>query len=197
MLLSVMRSSARVAKLVPSCRAMSFWRKDPFTDMRSMIQQLEEQAHHFESMMKHSKLPSVNSMIPSSISNVFSGDWTNSNSDSLRKKMGVSRRGDDDGEFCIEVDITDIPPENVKVSLKSRVLTIDAKVEEERNGMKWRREVYQELTVPDDVDVEKLSSCLENDGQTLRIEAPRARSEPKRIEISRDGSVDDSSKQAS
>lgn len=69
-------------------------------------------------------------------------------------------------------------PENVKVSINDRIITIKAKGEFQSNGSKSVREHTLSYTLPDEVDPEKVRTYLA-DGY-LTIEAPLPPVEPKK-----------------
>jgi HSP20 family molecular chaperone IbpA len=64
-------------------------------------------------------------------------------------------------------------PENVKVSLKDRLMTVEAKQEQKSDDGNTRlyQEVSRVFTLPDEVDAKDVKSVLNPDG-VLTIEAP-------------------------
>lgn len=74
--------------------------------------------------------------------------------------------------------VTGIEPENVKVTIEDKMITIKARGESESNGSKSIREHTLSYTLPDEVDPEKVRTYLA-DGY-LTIEAPLPPVEPRR-----------------
>lgn len=74
--------------------------------------------------------------------------------------------------------VTGIEPENVKVTIEDKTITIKARGESESNGSKSIREHTLSYTLPDEVDPEKVRTYLA-DGY-LTIEAPLPPVEPRR-----------------
>jgi len=89
--------------------------------------------------------------------------------------------------YRINIDVSGFKPEDIKVSLKDRVLTIDAKMEQKsEDGSRLYQEMSRMYTLPANVEVNNLKSLLSNDG-VLAIEAPISGEveQPKEIPISR------------
>ncbi|CAG7730719.1 unnamed protein product [Allacma fusca] len=87
-------------------------------------------------------------------------------------KSEVVTEGDQQ-KYCLNVRVGNFSPENVKISLKDRVMTIEAKTEEKSED--GNRRVYQEVsrqfTLPENVDLKEVKSILTPEG-VLKIEAP-------------------------
>ena len=64
-------------------------------------------------------------------------------------------------------------PENVKVSLKDRVMTVEAKNEQksEDGNSRFYQEVSRSFTLPENIDLKEVRSVLTPEG-VLKIEAP-------------------------
>jgi len=96
--------------------------------------------------------------------------------------------GDNGGKYILKMDVgADFNPENVKVSLKDRVLTVEAKFEQKSDD--GRSRMYQEMsrsfTLPENVKLDEVKSLLTPEG-ILTIEAPLPQVEapkPKQIPI--------------
>jgi HSP20 family molecular chaperone IbpA len=91
-------------------------------------------------------------------------------------------------KYTLNIDVGQhFDPENVKVSLKDRVLSIEAKGEykSEDGHVRVYQEVQRQFTLPEGVDTKELKSILTPEG-ILRIEAPLPeppKLEPKEIPI--------------
>jgi len=96
---------------------------------------------------------------------------------------GESTKG---GKYTVKMDLgKDFNPENVKVSLKDRVLTIEAKHEYKSEDGKSRmyQEFFRSFTLPQNVKVEEVKSLFTPEGELL-VEAPLPQVEaPKPKEI--------------
>jgi len=96
--------------------------------------------------------------------------------------------GEHGGKYVVRMDMgKKFNPDNVKISLKDRVLTIDAKFEHKSDDGNSR--VYQEttrsFTLPEHVRVEEVKSLFTPEGELI-IEAPLQQVEapkPKEIPI--------------
>ena len=73
--------------------------------------------------------------------------------------------------FEISFDVKDYDPNEISVTVKDDTLMIEAKHMETRDGGRSVREFNRKVAVPKDVDVDKLSSTLSNDG-ILTVQAP-------------------------
>lgn len=73
--------------------------------------------------------------------------------------------------YKLAFNFANAKPENVKVTLKGRILTVSGKSETVTEMSKSSHEVAVEYELPDDVDLDALESCLSLDG-ILTIEAP-------------------------
>ncbi|CAG7719130.1 unnamed protein product [Allacma fusca] len=94
-------------------------------------------------------------------------------------------------KYTLNVNVGEqFKPEDVKISLKDRLLTIEAKGEvvSEDGSSRVYQEISRRFTLPDNIDVKELKSVLSPEG-ILRIEAPlpqegAVKVEPKEIPIS-------------
>jgi HSP20 family molecular chaperone IbpA len=76
-------------------------------------------------------------------------------------------------KFKLNVPVGNFSPEDVKVSLKDWVMTIEAKTEQktEDGCARSYREVSRKFTLPRNLDMKEVTSILTPDG-ILKIEAP-------------------------
>jgi len=79
----------------------------------------------------------------------------------------------DKKKYYLNVPVGRFRPENVKVSVKDRVMTVEAKVEEKSEDGKRRfyQEVSRQFTLPENVDLKEVKSLLTPEG-VLKVEAP-------------------------
>lgn len=102
---------------------------------------------------------------------------------------GETKVGENGGKYVVKMELgKDFNPENVKVSLKDRVLTIEAKFEQksEDGNSRIYQEICKSFTLPEMVKVEEVKSLFTPEGDLL-IEAPLPEVEapkPKEIPIS-------------
>jgi HSP20 family molecular chaperone IbpA len=106
----------------------------------------------------------------------------------MHRSMPLEAVDDTGNSYKINMDVSGFKPEDIKVSLKDRVLTIEAKMEQKsEDGSRLYQEVSKMYNLPDNVELENLKSLLTNDG-VLAIEAPltvRAEEKPKELPINR------------
>ncbi|WKX99851.1 hypothetical protein Q1695_014601 [Nippostrongylus brasiliensis] len=81
---------------------------------------------------------------------------------------------DDESKLALSMDVSKFKPEELKVNLEGRTLTIEGKQEvKDDNGYSMRSFVRQ-WTLPEEVDIEQVRSHLTENGQ-LSIEAPKTK----------------------
>lgn len=91
------------------------------------------------------------------------------------------------------MDLAGFKPENVQVSLKENVITVNAKMDEQsEDGLqRFSQSISQSYTLPENVELDKLKSVLSDEGM-LNIEGPikggQAKEGPKEIPIQRNDS---------
>jgi HSP20 family molecular chaperone IbpA len=106
----------------------------------------------------------------------------------MHRSMPIEAIDNTGNSYKMNIDVSGFKPEDIKVSLKDRVLTIEAKMEQKsEDGSRLYQEVSKTYTLPDNVELENLKSLLTNDG-VLAIEAPLAiqdEMKPKEIPINR------------
>ncbi|KAK5983956.1 SHSP domain-containing protein [Trichostrongylus colubriformis] len=84
---------------------------------------------------------------------------------------------DDDSKLAISLDVSRFKPDDLKVNLEDRILTVEGKQEiKEGNGYSLRSFVRQ-WALPNDVNVDELRSSITEDGH-LSIEAPKIKAQP-------------------
>ncbi|KAK6046478.1 Hsp20/alpha crystallin family protein [Cooperia oncophora] len=77
-----------------------------------------------------------------------------------------------DSKFAVSIDVSKFKPENLKVNIEGRQLTIEGKEEvKDENGYSMRSFVRQWM-LPENVDLDAVRSSLSDNGQ-LSIEAPK------------------------
>lgn len=92
----------------------------------------------------------------------------------------VENTGD---RYKMRINLPGFKPEDIKVSLKDRVLTIEAKMEKRSaNGSRLYQEISRMCTLPENVEMNNLKSQLTSDG-VLAIEAQLIVHEEKPKEI--------------
>ncbi|KAJ1349298.1 hypothetical protein KIN20_004790 [Parelaphostrongylus tenuis] len=78
----------------------------------------------------------------------------------------------DKSKFAVSLDVSKFKPENLKVNIDGRRLTIEGKEElKEENGYSMRAFTRQ-FVLPEDVNLDAVRSSLTNHGQ-LSVEAPK------------------------
>ncbi len=93
----------------------------------------------------------------------------------------VDVSSDDDG-LVVRLEVPGIPPENLSVETRDRVLVIEAKASEEGEGKTTFREFTRSFRVPADLDPEKVEARHEHGVLTLRIPRLEA-TRPRRIDV--------------
>ena len=143
---------------------------DPFSDISTAIREIERNTARMErDMDKFWSRAGIDRFLPT-----FSK---------------LSPIGTKDGMHRITMDLNGYKPEDVKVSLKDRTLTIEGKYEHQDDGNRVYQEWTRRYTLPDNADVSKLKSLLDHDG-VLTIEAPsvaaEGKAQPKEIPINKE-----------
>ena len=176
---------ARAATAKPAARNIFSLRRSPWNQvsvvdqmMRDMDRQFERMERQFDNMLRdvgffRPSLTAGNRLLqPSVESEVVAEGKPN--------------------KYTLNIDVGQhFDPENVKVSLKDRMLSIEAKGEykSEDGSTRVYQEIRRQFTLPDNVDVKELKSVMSPDG-ILRIEAPlpeQPKLEPKEIPILKEG----------
>ena len=73
--------------------------------------------------------------------------------------------------YKIELDLPDFKPEEIQVTVKDNLVTVRAKHQGEKDGVKQHREYHYQYTLPQDVNPEHIKSLINSNG-LLTIEAP-------------------------
>ncbi|VDO78233.1 unnamed protein product, partial [Haemonchus placei] len=79
---------------------------------------------------------------------------------------------DDDQKFAVAVDVSQFHPEELKVHLEGRELTIEGKQQHKSDNSFMERSFIRKWTLPENVDLEAIRTQL-NDSGHLSVEAPK------------------------
>lgn len=82
------------------------------------------------------------------------------------------RLKNDDNKFEISLDTHGFKPDELKVNIDGKVLSIDAKHEEKGDNKFVSRQFSRKYTLPDDCEVQNVTSNLSSDG-ILMVTAPK------------------------
>ncbi|PIO69835.1 Hsp20/alpha crystallin family protein [Teladorsagia circumcincta] len=100
---------------------------------------------------------------------------------SLTRKSGrkalagqIGKVTDDGSKLAISLDVSKFKPDELKVNIDGRTLTIEGKQEITECSNYTSRSFLRRWTLPDGVDVEQIRSTLTENGQ-LAIEVPKAK----------------------
>jgi HSP20 family protein len=104
----------------------------------------------------------------------------------LAMPMDLLRRGED---LLVRIDLPGLAPESLNVTVEGRTLTIEAtRAQDEQDGdvvyLRGRGcgTVRQQITLPDNLDVERVQASYDNGVLTVRIPVAE-HAKPRRIEI--------------
>ncbi|EYC22514.1 hypothetical protein Y032_0017g3398 [Ancylostoma ceylanicum] len=78
----------------------------------------------------------------------------------------------DDKKFAVTIDVSQFRPEELKVNLDGRCLTVEGKQEQKDDRSFMARSFVRSWTLPEDANLEALRTELSDRGQ-LTIEAPK------------------------
>ena len=78
----------------------------------------------------------------------------------------------DDGKFTVKLDLHGFNPQDIKVKLRGRDLTITGKNKSEESGLYLSRDYSRRILLPNDADLGSVTSRLSKEG-LLTIEASR------------------------
>lgn len=127
-------------------------RWDPFSDMTTAIREIEKNVGRMErDMDKFWSRSGMDRFLP-----------TFSRMSPIATKDGVHR---------ITMDLSGYKPEDVHVSLKDRVVTVEGKFEQKDEHHRLYQEWSKKYTLPESADLDKMKSMIDSDG-VLIIEAP-------------------------
>ncbi|XGW23721.1 hypothetical protein V3C99_005718, partial [Haemonchus contortus] len=92
-----------------------------------------------------------------------------------KSPMGQLCKVSDDGsKLAISLDVSKFKPDELKVNLDGRTLTVEGKQEVKEGSSYTSRSFLRQWTVPEGVDVEQIRSTLTENGH-LAIEVPKAK----------------------
>jgi len=75
-------------------------------------------------------------------------------------------------KFAVDLDVSMFRPEELKMNLDDRILTVQGRQETQRPNAESRRSFIRVFTLPPDVDEDNMQSSLSNEG-ILHIEGPK------------------------
>uniref|UniRef100_A0A7I4XTE2 SHSP domain-containing protein n=1 Tax=Haemonchus contortus TaxID=6289 RepID=A0A7I4XTE2_HAECO len=90
------------------------------------------------------------------------------------KKSLMGQVSDDGSKLAISLDVSKFKPDELKVNLDGRTLTVEGKQEVKEGSSYTSRSFLRQWTVPEGVDVEQIRSSLTEDGH-LAIEVPKTK----------------------
>ncbi|KJH48346.1 Hsp20/alpha crystallin family protein [Dictyocaulus viviparus] len=79
---------------------------------------------------------------------------------------------DDDKKFAVSVDVSQFKPEEIKVNLDGRVITIEGKQESKSENSYMSRSFVRSWTLPEEVNTSAIRTELNDQGKLI-IEAPK------------------------
>jgi len=94
----------------------------------------------------------------------------------LGSKLHHKVNCNDPKKFEVKLNVTNFTPEEITVKVAGNNLLVEGKHEEkqDKNGHGYvSRQFTRRYTLPDDVDLEQLSSSMDAKGKTLTIHAPK------------------------
>ncbi|PIO72154.1 Hsp20/alpha crystallin family protein [Teladorsagia circumcincta] len=77
-----------------------------------------------------------------------------------------------ESKFAVTIDVSKFKPENLKVNIDGRQLTIEGKEENKEDSSYSMRSFVRQWVLPENVDLEAIKSSLSDSGH-LSIEAPK------------------------
>ncbi|PIO74489.1 Hsp20/alpha crystallin family protein [Teladorsagia circumcincta] len=90
----------------------------------------------------------------------------------MRSETTTTQVVDDDKKFAVAVDVSQFHPEELKVHLDGRELTIEGKQQHKSDNSFMERSFVRTWTLPENVDLDAIRTQL-NDAGHLSIEAPK------------------------
>ncbi|KAK6040696.1 Hsp20/alpha crystallin family protein [Cooperia oncophora] len=91
------------------------------------------------------------------------------------KKAVIGQMGkvtDDGSKFTVALNVSKFKPDELKVNIDGRTLTVEGKQEVKEGSSYTSRSFLRQWTLPEGVDVEQIRSSLTDEGQ-LAIELPK------------------------
>ncbi|PIO74757.1 Hsp20/alpha crystallin family protein [Teladorsagia circumcincta] len=115
-------------------------------------------------------------ILPRLVDDVFSEIDDAFNELVQRERPHHCHRGvtDDGSKLAISLDVSRFKPDELKVNIEGRTLTIEGKQEITEGSNHTSRSFLRRWTLPEDIDVEQIRSTLTENGQ-LAIEVPKAK----------------------
>ncbi|KAJ1353337.1 hypothetical protein KIN20_009943 [Parelaphostrongylus tenuis] len=98
--------------------------------------------------------------------------WRNADHSALHVANEAQQMVNDDKKFAVSLDVSQFRPEELKVHLEGRELTIEGKHQHKDDTNYMERSFVRKWTLPEDIDQEALRTQL-NDAGHLCIEAPK------------------------
>lgn len=142
---------------------------------RDMERHMRDTARMFEDIER--RVFGGRGLLPS----IFSrGGW--------ERDLPIETKADGSRMYRARFDMAGFEPENVRVSLKGNMVTIQAKAEGEKSGVKTSRDYCYEFALPDEVNPEVVKSYIDETG-VLCIEAELPKLEPPKPKV-RDIKID-------
>lgn len=154
--------------LRPVVQQRNFWGFPRPTDFRVMLRDIDRQMEHFDRDVQSfiRNAPAITSLLPRALSLPVEAVETAGNT------------------YRVNIDVSGFKPEDIKLALKDRLLTVEAKMEQksEDGGTRFYQEMSRAYTIPENVDITNLKSLLTSDG-VLAIEGPLSEEASKPHEI--------------
>lgn len=130
---------------------------DPFSEMQTSVREMERNFQRLERDMD----------------NMWNRVGLQGFFPTFARRIPLQTTGQSGNTHKIDLDLTGYKPEDVKVTLKDRVVTVDAKLEEiGSDGSRLYQETSRKFTLPEEVDIESLKSLFSTEDGILTIEAP-------------------------
>ncbi|PAV62800.1 hypothetical protein WR25_23430 isoform B [Diploscapter pachys] len=98
--------------------------------------------------------------------------WRSANITNLNAATDVGQIVNDDKTFGVRMDVSHFRPEQLKVNLDNRMLTIEGEQEDKSEHGYSKRSFTRKFLLPEDVDVTAVKSHLSEQG-VLSIEGPK------------------------
>uniref|UniRef100_A0A7I5ECD5 SHSP domain-containing protein n=1 Tax=Haemonchus contortus TaxID=6289 RepID=A0A7I5ECD5_HAECO len=98
--------------------------------------------------------------------------WRDADHSVLHVANETQKVVDDDQKFAVAVDVSQFHPEELKVHLEGRELTIEGKQQHKSDNSFMERSFTRKWTLPENVDLEAIRTQL-NDSGHLSVEAPK------------------------
>ncbi|KAE9419754.1 hypothetical protein Angca_004131 [Angiostrongylus cantonensis] len=103
----------------------------------------------------------------------YSQRWKDADDSMLKMANEAHQVVDDDKKFAVSIDASQFKPEELKVNLDGRVLTVEGRQECKNDTSYMTRSFVRSWTLPNYVDTDALQAELNDQGK-LTIEAPKS-----------------------